>query len=356
MLALSLEGIFSGAKLLIESTSALLTQLLLFGELVICVVRGSVGIFAGRGETGGAWTLCIDLAADHCVVDVLNRIVQVITHTESDVRRLVDRHARFVEEREGFPEGRVGRLDVGDRFEIAIGNSLLLVLSNCCTDLVSCNVHGGMRLVSGAGGFGTALRLSLFACGLSNVRFAQVEALAVEVDEFARPLHGELGAIAELGNGSLLLRHKRCRCGSRGCLRKDVAAVLKKEHGMQRSNALCIFCGLGITVDVPVVFGIKVKCAAEVGVSSTLDLTLLDGVDGIRAGTMEDIVLNGILWVVKPCFLDETAVEQTVEVVLDVLKRMVGKRLSRQKLSSFGRGTRPKVGRVGSSRCRGSCG
>ena len=84
--------------MLMEATCALLTHLTLLFKLVVDVVRGSVRILAWDVGTDGARTLCVDLAADHGVVNVLNRVVELFAHAKSDVRRLEDRHARFVEE------------------------------------------------------------------------------------------------------------------------------------------------------------------------------------------------------------------------------------------------------------------
>ncbi len=196
--------------------------------------------------------------------------------------------------------------------------------------------------LSGGGGrrrrrLGTTFGFTLLAGCLSNIRFTKVETFAVEIDKLACTLYGQLGTIAELGYGTLLLGYKRCR--SRCCRRlcENVTAVLQEEDSMEGSYTLGIFGCFCISVDGPVVFGIEMKCASKVGISSCLDLTFFDGIDGIGTGSMQDVVLDGVLGVVEPRFLDETAIEKTMVVILNVLQRVVRKRLGRKELGGLGR-------------------
>lgn len=87
---------------------------------------------------------------------------------------------------------------------------------------------------------------------------------------------------------------------------------------------------------MPVVLRIKVKRAAKVGISSTLDLPFFDRVDRIGTGAVKNIVLNGILGVVEPSLFDETALDEAVVVVFEVLERVVRERLCWKKLGRLG--------------------
>jgi hypothetical protein len=108
---------------------------------------------------------------------------------------------------------------------------------------------------------------------------------------------------------------------------------------MESGYALCILGGLCIAVDAPLVLGIKVEGAAEVGVSPALHLALFDVVDGVGACAVEDVVLHGIFGIVEPCLLYEAAVEEAVVVVFDVLERMVRERLGGQEFGGLGGST-----------------
>ena len=105
---------------------------------------------------------------------------------------------------------------------------------------------------------------------------------------------------------------------------------------MEGSYTFRILCCFGITIDGPIVLWIEIESASKVGIPPALDLTLFDSVYGISPRAVQDIVLDWILGIVDPCFLDETAVDETMVVVFDVLKGVIGKWLSCEELGGLG--------------------